>query len=178
MSSIPLAAKKSAAGRVLKSGDGEHRSTFKSAMSVGGHLSLNQSKAACRWCHFCRPWMSGKSVDVQPVGCHIGSLLTDLGHFKESCCRICHCHTMKFNACFGLLFVSEFAWTHWVNTQCVPRNDFQSGLRWKQTCLLVTLLAHCAVFAVLADTHTCGSESNPCAALRHGEFKSLFTRMH
>jgi len=34
---------------VLKSGDGECRSTFKSAISIGGHLFLNRSKAACRW---------------------------------------------------------------------------------------------------------------------------------
>jgi len=85
---------------------------------------------------------------------------------------------MKFNVCFGLLFVSEFAWTHQVNAQCVPGNDFRIGLRWKQTFLLVALFTYCAVFAVLADTHTCGFESNPCVVLRCGEFKSLFTRMH
>jgi len=49
MSAMPLDAKKSAAWRVLKSGFGECRSTFKSAMSVGGHLPLNRSKAACGW---------------------------------------------------------------------------------------------------------------------------------
>jgi len=122
--------------------------------------------------------MSGKPVDFQPVGYHIGGLLTDLDHFEESCCRVHHGHTMKFNVCFGLLFISEFVWTYWVNAQCVPWNDFRIGLGWKQTFLLVTLFACCAVFAVLACTHTCGFESDPCAVLRYGEFKSLFTRMH
>jgi len=121
--------------------------------------------------HFCRPWMLGKPVDFQPVGYHIGGLLTDLDCFKESCCRIHRCHTMKFNVCFGFLFVSEFAWTHQVNAQCVPGNDFWIGLRWKQTCLLVTLFACCAVLAALADTCACGFKSNPCAALRHGELQ-------
>jgi len=46
MSSMPLAARKSATWRVLKSGDGEQRSTFNSAIDVGGHLLLNQLKAA------------------------------------------------------------------------------------------------------------------------------------
>jgi len=52
---------------------------------------------------------------------------------------------MKFNVCFGLFRVTEFAWTYQVHTQCVPGNDFWIGLRWKQTFLLVTLLACCAI---------------------------------
>jgi len=115
---------------------------------------------------FCRPWMSGKPMDFQPVGYHIGGLLTDLDHFEESFCRIHHSHTMKFIVCFRFLFVSEFVWTYQVNAWSVPRNDFWSGLRWKQTYLLITILACCPVFAVLADTHTCGFESNPCVVLR------------
>jgi len=83
--------------------------------------------------HFCRPWMSCEPMDFQPVGCRAGSLFTDLCHFEESCRRICHSHTMKFNVCFGLFWVAEFAWAHQVNTQCVPGNDFRIGLRWKQT---------------------------------------------
>jgi len=78
--------------------------------------------------------------------------LADLDCFNKSCCRICHSHAMKFSVCFRFLFVSELAWTCWVNAQCVPRNDFRSELRWKQTCFLVTILTCCAVFTVLADT--------------------------
>jgi len=46
MSSIPLAAKKSATCRVLMSGAAAYISTFRSAISIGGHLSLKRSKAA------------------------------------------------------------------------------------------------------------------------------------
>jgi len=99
---------------------------------------------------FCRPWMSGKPMDFQPVGYCIGGLLTGLNCFEASCCRIYHSHTMKFNVCFGLIFISEFAWAYQVNTQRVPGNDFRIGLRWKQTYLLVTLLACCAIFTAFA----------------------------
>jgi len=55
---------------------------------------------------------------------------------------------MKFNACFGLFWVAEFAWAY---------HDFPIGLRWKQITMCVTLLTYCAIFTPFAYTYTCSS---------------------
>ena len=44
ISSMPLAARKSATCWVLKSGAAAYRSTFKSAINIGGHLFLKRSR--------------------------------------------------------------------------------------------------------------------------------------
>jgi len=91
------------------------------------------------------------------------SLFTDFDCFKEPCWRVCHCHAAKFSVHFGFVFVPECAWTHQVDAQRAPRNNFWSGLRWKQTAFLVSLLV-CSATCQRASCATCGRD--PCT-LRH-----------
>jgi len=53
-------------------------------------------------------------MDFQPVGYYIGSLLANTHYVKESCCRINHRHAVKYDICFGLLFVPELVRTYQV----------------------------------------------------------------
>jgi len=128
--------------------------------------------------NFRRPGMSREPMDFELVGCCVGSLLADVHCVKESCYRINHRHAVKFDMCFGLLLVPKLVRTYQVCTWCVPRNDFQSGLRWKQTMFLVSLLVCCTVGAVLACTNAGDTQTNPCMVLHDGEFWSLLTRVH
>jgi len=67
----------------------------------------------------------------------------------------------------------------------VPRNDFRSGLWGKQTVLLISLLAHCAICTALAYIYTSrtagpdlANRASRVIQLAHGSCRLLEDDLH